>query len=91
MMRFDEFSMTSIKSGHMIEGLNHTVTIPRGSFFILLGCYYILLGVTDGLLDSSGVVLIIDNPRKAKLKLFQSIERSFNNIVMEIIIYLTTR
>ena len=33
MTKFDEFSMTSVKSGLMIEGLNHTITIPKGSHF----------------------------------------------------------
>ena len=32
-MGSDEFSMTSVKSGLTIEGLNHIITIPRGSFF----------------------------------------------------------
>ena len=33
---------------------------------------------------------MIDDPRRVELKLFQLIERSFNDIVMEITIYLTT-
>ena len=32
-MEFDEFFITSILSGLMIEELNYMVTIPRGSFF----------------------------------------------------------
>ena len=33
---------------------------------------------------------MIDGPRKIELKLFQSIEKSFDDIMMEITIYLTT-
>ena len=58
---------------------------------ILLNCHYILLDVTDRLWDSSGVVLMIDDPQRIELKLFQSIKRSFDDIMIEIIIYLTTR
>ncbi|WP_286387752.1 hypothetical protein [Acinetobacter bereziniae] len=38
------------------------VTAPRGSSFVLLGCHYMLLGVTGGLWDSSGVILMINDP-----------------------------
>ena len=49
-MRFDEFSMTSVKSKLTIEGLNHIITIPRDlNFFILLDCHYMLLDITGGL------------------------------------------
>ena len=90
-MRSDEFSMTFIKSGLMIEKLNHMITAPRVHTFTLLGYHYILLGVTDGLWDSSGVILMIDDPRRIELELFQSIEKNYNDIMMEIIIYLTAR
>ena len=36
-MGSDEFSMTSVKSGLMIEELNHTITTPRDSFFHSIG------------------------------------------------------
>ena len=55
----------------------------------MLDCHYILLGVIDGLWDSSNIVLMIDDPRRAELKLFQSIEKSFDDIMIEIIIYIT--
>ena len=47
----NEFFMTFVKSGLMIEGLNHTIIAPRGSYFYSTGCHYILLGITDGLWD----------------------------------------
>ena len=37
MMESDEFSMTFIKLGLMIKGLNHTITVPRGSYFYSTG------------------------------------------------------
>ena len=48
-MGFDEFSMTSVKSGLTIERLNYTITAPRIHIFILLDRHYILLGVTNEL------------------------------------------
>ena len=42
--------LTSIRNqyhvGILIEEMNHMVTTPRGSNLILLGCHYMLLGVT---------------------------------------------
>ena len=47
---FDEFFVTSIKLGLTIGRLNHIVIIPKNSyFFVLLGCYYMLLGITGRL------------------------------------------
>ena len=36
-MGFNEFSMTSVKSGLMIKGLNHTITARRSSYFYSTG------------------------------------------------------
>ena len=50
MMEFDEFSMIFVKSGLIMEGLNHMVTAPRGlDFSVLLDCHYMLLNITCGL------------------------------------------
>ena len=32
-MGFDEFSMTSVKSGLTIEELNYMITVPKNSYF----------------------------------------------------------
>ena len=45
---FDEFTLTLIQSGLMIEELNHTGAATRGSSSVLMGCHHTLLGVTDG-------------------------------------------
>ena len=67
--------MPCILSGLSIEEFDHMVTTPRGSFLILLGSHYILLGVTGGLWEPIrivyGSVILI----RIELKLFQSIER----------------
>ena len=34
---FDEFFMTSVKLGLTIEGLNHTIIVPRSSYFHSIG------------------------------------------------------
>ena len=36
-MGFDEFSMTFVKSELTIEGLIHTITVPKNSYFHSIG------------------------------------------------------
>ena len=90
-MGFDELSMTSVKSKDLIEGLNHMITIPRGSYFHSTGlplhtakCYWWIVGPTS-------TILMIDDSRWAVLELFQSIEKSFDDIMIKIIMCLITR
>ena len=59
MMVSDEFSMISVKSGLMIERLNHTITTPKGSFFHstrlplhTARCHYWIVGLIGHHLDN---------------------------------------
>ena len=57
MFRIWQGFMICIPSRPLIEELDHIVTTPRGLiFFILLGCYYILLSITDGLWELTRVI-----------------------------------
>ena len=58
---------------------------------ILLDYHYILLGIIGGLWNSLSIILMIDNPWWAELKLFQHIEKSFDNTVIGIAVYLIIR
>ena len=91
MMGSNEFSMTSVKLELTIKRLNHMINASRSSYFHSTDYHYTLLGVIDRLWESSGIVLMIDDPRRVELKLFQHIERSFDDIMMEIIIFFTTK
>ena len=67
------------------------ITTPCDLYFHSTRLSLHTLDVTDRLWDSSDIVLMIDDPQSVELKMFQSIEKSFDDIMMKIIIYLTTR
>ena len=91
MMKFNEFSMISIKSGLMIERLNHIITAPRGSYFYSTRLSLHIARYHWWIVRPINIILMIDDSRRIELELFQSIEKSFNDIMMKIIIYLTIR
>ena len=91
MLGFDEFFMTFVESELIIEGLNHKAMYLGVQYFYSVGLPLHTARYLGGLWDSSSIILIIDDTQRAELELFESIERSFDNIMMEITVYLTIR
>ena len=75
------YSITSVQSGLMIEGLYHTVTAPRGSVFHSTGMPLHAARRHWWIVRLVRIVQMIDNSHWAELELFRSTERSFSDIV----------
>ena len=56
-MRFEELTLASILLGLIIEEMNYTITIPWGSFSVLIGCHYILRDITSGLWELTKIMI----------------------------------
>ena len=67
------------------------ITIPRDSYFYSIGLPLHTARYYWWIVRSTSIILMIDDSQWIALELFQHIEKSFDDIMIKIIIYFTTR